>query len=200
MPIVQFTREQFEAALPTHRDKEPRLPLWKYEGLVGGEHTYSIAIPNIFCPLKIMIRSSIHVDGTSAAVGEDSIRCWLVVAETGEPMASKITKWTTRVAGWERRMTAILRLLYRVGMKLTRCPGCGQVRKAFIVKKDGENKGRLFQNCPLRCDRGFEWIEGIELTNAPIKSSGVAADMTVKENPVETAPLQPVPGERRDRE
>jgi hypothetical protein len=157
MPVDLFTRQQFEAALP----HDQHGVLWVYRGVQDGEHTYHLMVPNKHLPtLGIIIRSSVHESGTSAAAGEDSIRCWLADIETDKPYGSKIKKYVTRVKGWEKRLTDRLRLLYKLGLSLTPCPGCKEMRKAFVVKAPTDNHGRFFQNCSTpECKRGFAWIE-----------------------------------------
>jgi hypothetical protein len=39
------------------------------------------------------------------------------------------------------------------------CPRCGKARRAFRVRKEGPNQGRLFLSCSDReCD-SFEWAD-----------------------------------------
>lgn len=145
MAVEIFSREQFEQALP--------VGYWAYSGLVNNEHTYSIQItPDIF----ITIRSSVDSSGYSADTGEDSIRAWLVDKD-GQPLGSKISKYTTRLPGWGKRLLGVLRGLWHMAELSGYCPKCHQVRGVFKVKKSGPNKGRLFAKCE-KCDT-FEWLE-----------------------------------------
>ncbi len=160
MAVDVFTRAEFEAALP--KNKLTKDPLWTYSGIVDGEYTYFLPVGNPFQrTLGICIRSSVRGyggDAVSAASGEDSIRCWLSLG--GTPYMNKIKKYVTRVKGWEGRLTELLRLLYRLGNALRPCPTCGMLRKAFMVKKEGPNKGRFFQNCVVgQSHDAFDWIE-----------------------------------------
>jgi len=142
--IDHFDRAKFEAALPVHRTTGARL--WSYSGLEDGEETYAITVPNPHANnLYITVRSSIHSGGTSAGTGEDSIRFWLM--HDGQPMGSKLQKYVTRVPGWDKRLTAGLRELYRLAMMLTPCPKCGRLRLLFKVTKQSHNKGRMFMKC-----------------------------------------------------
>jgi len=172
MPIDHFTREQFEAALPQGVSIHGTLVF--SEGVVDGEYCYRIPVVSFRTNvgLYIAIRSSVKADGHSADTGEDSIRLYLM-CPTG-PVASKLTKYVTRVKGWEQRMTVQLRTLYKIGLSLKPCLSCGALRHAFIAgkgkdaKAKPENKGRLFQRCVTEdgmvkgkrgCRDSFEWIE-----------------------------------------
>jgi hypothetical protein len=168
MAIDHFTREQFEAALPPN--------LYQCMGVVNGEWTYFMSVTRNLANLStvsISIRSSVGPDDQSAAVGEDSIRLWLIDM-SGKPVAGKLTKYITRVKGWEKRMVTQLRTLYKIGLSLKPCPTCGELRHAFTAGKGKdsmakpENVGRLFQKCcrvdargkgQHGCERSFEWIE-----------------------------------------
>lgn len=164
--IDHFTREQFEAALPTN--KKTGAKLWFYLGIEDGEHVYTVgAFTN---GLRIKIRSSVHTDGHSATTGEDSIRCWLETL-VGDPVAPKVTRWVTRVHGWEKRMTDTLRYLYKLSSYITLCPRCKTWKKAKRVKKPGPNKGRVFTLCA--CEKfnpvpsgTFTWLPD-EFTKVP---------------------------------
>lgn len=114
--IETFTREQFEQALPAH--KETGEPLWKHAGLVQGEHVYRILIPDT--NKRIMIRSSVKGNGISASIGEDSIRLWVEYhyRKIDRWFAlGKLDAWTTRKPGWQDRMTGKLRELWRLALE-----------------------------------------------------------------------------------
>ena len=65
-------------------------------------------------------------------------------------MGSKLSKYITRVKGWEGRLQGQLRAFYGLGMKLTRCPGCEKLRGLFkCKKKTSPNLGRMFMTCPV---------------------------------------------------
>lgn len=147
-----------EAALPT--DKKTGAKLWFYLGIEDGEHVYTVgAFPD---GLRIRIRSSVHTDGHSAT-GEDSIRCWLETL-VGDPVAPKVTRWVTRVRGWQTRMSDTLRYLYKLSSYITLCPTCLTWKKAKRVKKTGPNKGRVFTSC--ECVKSFTWLPD-EFTKVP---------------------------------
>jgi hypothetical protein len=141
MGVETFTVEEFMAALPRH--KVTNKPLWKDEGYVYSERCFLIKVrPDVF----IAIRSSIRKDGTSAPSGKDSIRAW-IVGPDGRPIGNKLKSHTTRMKGWQRRLTLLLRELFTLGKNLANCPDCGKAMGIFIVKKEGRNKGRKFAKC-----------------------------------------------------
>ena len=156
--VDHFTKEQFEAALP----RVDGVSAWTYAGQIQGEHCYLVPVRNLHghC-VAVMVRSSVHESGHSAGTGEDSIRCWLVNPEDHSPMSGKLSKYVTRVPGWEKRMLGTIRELYRLGMKLRPCPVCGCMMSLGKVKKDGPNKGRMFQSCRTQDKmraHGFDWV------------------------------------------
>ena len=154
MPVDVFDRTDFEAALPV--SKTSSQPLWVPRGLIQGEWTYAVPVnPGV----EILIRSSVRADGTSADTGKDSIRCYLVDDVAHKPLGPKLSKYITRVNGWERRMTETLRELWRIGRMLGACPSCGSALRLMRVKKEGPNKGRLFISCNT-CDGHFKWADG----------------------------------------
>lgn len=140
-----FTQKEFEAALPAG--------YWEYTGFVEGEHTYGIKVAEGIC---ITIRSSVGRDGMSADTGEDSIRAWLIRCD-GSPLGSKVSKYTTRLPGWEKRLLEVLRALWGMAQKAGYCDKCHQPRGVFKVKKAGPTKGKLFAKC-ANCNT-FEWLE-----------------------------------------
>lgn len=155
MTIDFFTREDFEAALPTYKNEsaEPRPNLWSHIGLVKNEHTYMV---HINVDIKIMVRSSIDYTGVNASTGEDSIRLWLCDPE-GKPMGSKLSKYITRVPGWQDRMIKQLRILWGFAKRAGYCPKCKTPKGVYIVKKKGQNQGRVFCKC-RNCGNGFEFL------------------------------------------
>lgn len=166
MAVEIFTKEDFEQkALP--KLKNSNEPAWKSLGLVQREYAYLVPLPN---DTAIHVRSSVDESGNSAGRGEDSIRCWIVDAKTGQPMGGKISKWTTRVPGWGDRTQDVIRQLANMAIKIRLCPGCGKERlKVFKVKKEGANKGRPFATCKAG-EKGcgfFEWLDVATTTEAP---------------------------------
>ena len=114
--IDTFTREQFEQALPTHRKTGE--PLWKYTGLIQNEHAYCIMIPDT--NKRIMVRSSVKGNGVSASTGKDSIRLWVEYhyRKIDKWLSlGKLDAWTTRVPGWQDRMTDKLRKLWQLALE-----------------------------------------------------------------------------------
>jgi hypothetical protein len=160
-----FTKDEFEAqALPVN--KTNHVKMWSHIGLHGGEHAYLVVIPGH--NVGIEIRSSVHANGKSAGTGQDSIRCWLVDAHTGQPMGSKVSRWTTRLPGWGERTKEVIRQLWTMGQKMVPCPTCKPTAgtdtrlRCFKVKKEGANKGRLFLRCPVTDCKHFEWMDAEE--------------------------------------
>lgn len=149
--IERFTLAQFEAALPVH--KTLKEPLWQGPVFIKGEYCYTIPV-NERC--AVTVRSSIGREGIAADTGDDSIRVLLIDISTGKPLAKKLSKWVTRVPGWANRLTAQIRTLYKIGLKLTSCPQCGKARRYNVVKKEGPNQGRAFLVCE---SNHFQFLE-----------------------------------------
>ncbi len=140
-----FSKSQFESALP-NTDKFQ----WKYEGFIQNEHCYSIpADPN--GKSKVFIRSSIGSNGFAALTGEDSIRVFLVDKD-GNSLGSKISKWTTRVKGWEDRLKKVIKELILLRSRAGD-DSAGNPLPIFKCGKEGPNKGRFFVN-----GEGFRFI------------------------------------------
>lgn len=152
MPIEVFTKEQFEAALPKVRGERTWVPM----NVVQGEYVYRLPV-NEF--VSIMIRSSVHKNGTAAPCGEDSIRCYLINSTTAAPWGSKISKYVTRVPGWRDRMLETLRALWRLGSQVRVCPKCGKTAMKIFLCKTGENKGRPFLKCGGDDCQNFIWTK-----------------------------------------
>lgn len=146
-----FSKEEFENALPIHC--ETGKALWEHIGIIQGEHAYRIKIDS---GVAIEIRSSVSSSGMSAKSGKDSIRAWLVAAN-GQPLGSKVSKYTTRRKGWEDRLKDVLRTLWGWRRKAGNCPICDEPKKIFKVRKEGPNKGRVFCNCDS-CSNQFVWL------------------------------------------
>jgi hypothetical protein len=151
MTVDTFSRDQFEAALPRHKDTGDKL--WEYVGLKDGEHCYWMQVDPV---VAIFIRSSIRSNGVSAKAGEDSIRAWLVVMEGLKPLGSKVSQYTTRVPGWQARLTEVLRTLYSWRKKAGNCPACGRP-KGIFKSKQPQSKGRVFAKCSEH--NHFAWLD-----------------------------------------
>lgn len=170
MAIDRFTKERFEATLPTHRTTG--VQLWSCRGFIGGQYEYEIPVgPNVL----IRIFSSIDSTGYARETAEDSIRFLLVDAD-GNLLGNKLQSYVTRVKGWEERVLAILRKMWEMGRIASKpCGRCSeQTRKVFVTKKnspyeqDGKwytNKGRSFVKCP-KCEK-FEWLTDAKEVKAP---------------------------------
>ena len=122
MAVEQFTKAEFEDALPKHRDSGR--PLWIHTGLVQGEHEYCVHVTDGDTSTNklIRIRSSIGENGVSANSGKDSIRLWIEYEykDRYHPLKKHKTRWTTRVPGWQERMTEKLRELYKLALEDSR--------------------------------------------------------------------------------
>lgn len=143
MSVDTFTLEEFAAALPHH--KVTHKELCEYQGFVAGEHQFYMPIDGL---TGITIRSSIGRLGVSADCGEDSIRAWLSYND-GKPLGSKVSRWTTRVPGWEKRLEDVLRTLWQWRKSAGDCPHCHMPKQVFKVKKEGPNHGRIFAQCDI---------------------------------------------------
>ena len=162
MAIDRFDRVRFEAALPYKAgetvqalDSKPyttRIALWTPLGLQDGEYTYLLPVAGT--PFAIKIRSSVDSTGIAGSAGEDSIRCWIVLQETGEPWGSKLARYVTRQPGWEERLTYTLRELWKWSLAIEKCPVCGEWMKVFRVKKSGPHKGHIFIKCVAKIHAG----------------------------------------------
>jgi len=146
MPVEQFTKEQFEDALPKHRDTDK--PLWESLGLDSGEYTYAIRVMDNGQQTnkRVVVRSSINQHGHSAAKGQDSIRVYAVYWYKGRwrPL-KKLDRWTTRVPGWQDRMNDKIRELYKLCLADSRRYNGSKPKPKPQPKVDGSN-GQLTDN------------------------------------------------------
>lgn len=160
MSVDIFTLSQFESALP--RRNATGEALCQHVGLVAGEHEFRMRIDD---QTAITIRSSVNASGVSASTGEDSIRAWLIHTD-GTPLGSKVSKWTTRLPGWDTRLCDVLRTLWQWRKKAGNCPVCNHPKVIFKVKKQGPNQGRIFAKCEncenFRKDNGFVWLTDVK--------------------------------------
>jgi hypothetical protein len=137
----------------------------RHLGLIDGEYCYLLEVFDHGCRggdfdgVGVMIRSSVGESGYSGGTGENSIRCWLVDANTLEPLGSKVCRWTTRLPGWEDRAAKIVVRLLDLACLTHDCPGCDTLLHIYKVKKQGPNRGRWFLKCP-ECGH-FEWLDGV---------------------------------------
>lgn len=164
MSIETFTVDEFENTL---KELFPQYPP-KNLGVIDGEYCYLLQITH---NVGIYIRSSIGRDGYSATVGEDSIRVLLVQYEKLPTILQRDiyrtkylgkvgSKWTTRVKGWQSRLENIVQELITWLNIAQYCPHCkDQPLSYFKVKKEGQNKGRIFATCPNKKHKKvFIWI------------------------------------------
>ena len=154
MSIERFSVADFKAALPKSA---------LCEGMEYGELAYVVQV-NDFARIKI--RSSIDESGYAASTGQDSIRLWLEVQCGQSPPVWRALKkqgeYTTRVAGWQKRMNEKMHVLIEMGVRVKRmipvCEECGQAQTAWFVKKDGPNNGRPMSKC-FKHNKGFTWLD-----------------------------------------
>ena len=113
MPIDRFSKFRFEQALPKDEDGNK---LWHWLGFINGEHVYVMYIPNT--NKRVVIRSSIQGNELAAPVGGDSIRHWVEYKYRGQwhPLTKGEKQYTTRVPGWEQRLTEALRELWKLAL------------------------------------------------------------------------------------
>lgn len=149
MTTERFSKQEFESALQNYQPESM--------GLVDGEYRYCVNVKVIkqdgLCSerpmdmkINVFIASSIGPSGYADGTGENSIRLWLG-DESDKPLGNKISRWVTRVPGWEKRMLESLEKLIAMGKRVEYCTKCHQVEKVFIVHKIGPNKGRIFKRC-----------------------------------------------------
>lgn len=149
--IERFSKAQFEKSLPLIGE----IPCWEHVGLQNGEHCYVVHVKE---GVGIFIRSSIKADGLAADVAEDSIRLWLSSDHKGTPLGSKDQRWIARIKGWDKRLLETMRGLWRVGVQIEKCSGCGEMMQALKVRNGKpENVGRWFMVCG-KCDRWVKWL------------------------------------------
>ena len=153
MATERFTKEQFERALP----KDVFKPL----GLVLGEYSYAWTMQsNPY--LRITVRSSVDARNVAAATGCDSIRIIIEYSvdegKTWKSAGKGPDAYTTRVKGWEDRLTAKIKEVFYGKVKKVQPNAIPQNAGYFFgfSKKDGPNKGRPFVSNPECND--FRWV------------------------------------------
>jgi len=145
-----FGLATFEKALPVN--KSTKEPLWHSLGIIDGEYAYRIPVDT---KAEIMVFSSIHPDGDPDG-DDECIKCWLV-NKNGLSLGRNVSKWTTRLPGWEIRLAESLRTLWRWRKASGDCPTCGLALGIYKVSNAGSNKGRIFAKCG--CVVGtFVWL------------------------------------------
>ncbi len=149
MPIEQFTREEFEAALPNGK--------WSAIGINQGEYCYEIPVSHREYGLltSLLIRSSVHADGVAADVGQDSIRIMIVDGVDRKVIASKSVSHVKRTKNWRTTMMTHLREAYKLALHIRPCPRCKHIMGLYRVKsKDSRAYGLHFLKClNERCGR-----------------------------------------------
>ncbi len=129
-----FTKDDFEKRMKARINKTSTL--FDYYGIIAGEYVFTLKVSEF---AEIMIRSSVRLNGVAASTGKDSIRCWLVNPDTKESVGSKVSKYITRVDGWEDRLVNSLRKLYKMGLILKNADQRIYItRDGRLVIKEGE--------------------------------------------------------------
>lgn len=173
--VKPFTKEEFEAALPIH--KQTNEPMWTHSQLIDGEHVYFIPVTGT--NKRIVIRSSVGANGVSADCGKDSIRLWVeyYYKKAGKWIAlGKLDRWTTRVTGWERRVTAKLRELWKLAISdskgRTHTSGANESNQ---IKKSNEGSKDQDSLVPLGGGEKAETASA-ELASSPSDTSDQVED------------------------
>ena len=124
MSTVRFSKDEFEATLEQARQALIGTEIcmvtqrgsvmqhqWIPKGLGKGEYWYTLPVcmeDGKLTNKRIVVRSSIGPDGYAKSTGQDSIRLWAEYywkkRREWRAMA-KLDRWTTRVPGWERRVS-----------------------------------------------------------------------------------------------
>lgn len=114
MPIDTFTKSEFEAALPV--DKNTGDALWQPLDLIKGEYAYILPVDGT--NKRIVVRSSVKQNETSASCGKDSIRLWVEYHYMDQWFAlGKLDAHTKRTKNWRENMTNKLRKLYQMALE-----------------------------------------------------------------------------------
>ena len=155
--IDTFTRQEFEQALPTSESGDP---LWESLGLVQGEYTYTVPVTDT--NKRIVIRSSVKGNEKSAGSGKDSIRLWVEYHYKDKWFAlAKLDRWTTRVPGWQKRMTKKLRELYHLALEDSKMKDTSGANERDKQKNTGQNPSLSL------VPEGAETLQGAGPTSAP---------------------------------
>lgn len=173
MSTERFTKQEFEEVLLRATAEEDLEILER--GLVGSEWRYQIVANDLGTAGKVLIEiaSSVGSSGVADATGENSIRLWLTDGK-GLPLGSKISRWVTRVSGWDRRLEDQIDRMIGMAQAIQFCTKCRSLEKIFIVKKEGPNKGRLFVKC--ECPKSFTWLDESEEEEPPKSPPAVWLD------------------------
>lgn len=102
------------------------------------------------------IRSSIGFDGIAKDSGDDSIRL-ILVDEQNQAAGSRVDAYTTRIKGWQERLSAKIQFLADMVTAAGTCSVCGQPKKLFKTQKPGTNFGKWFSKCDEHNE--FAWID-----------------------------------------
>ena len=156
MTIERFTKNEFEQVL-TDAGYD-----WSELGLLYNEYVYRIQVTE---NSAIELRSSIDASHKAADVGQDSIRMWPQIRVphgigSKWQAGKKPDAYTTRVIGWEQRMTEKINTLVvkcqRVKNDVGYCPTCNKVLWAGF-SNSAKNPNRPYASC--RKDNYFTWLD-----------------------------------------
>lgn len=158
MTIDRFSKEKFESVLADAVLASHALS-WHCE-FVGGEFEYDVLIRTFeykrggIGKVVAKVRSSISLDGFADPAGENSIRIWL--SDGDDKPLGKLQRWVARTPGWEDRFMDLFSKVVAIGRDLY-CARCDSLKKLYVVRKEGGNKGRLFTKC--NCLNSFSWLD-----------------------------------------
>ncbi len=119
--IDKFTKDDFESALDRIGGD------WKPQERYN-EHVYSA----VHGGGRVIINSTVSVDGTSRPKGKDSIR--VVVEHSGKHMKGS-QRWITRVPGWAERLErSVIEARIHIN-ELDHSPKCPNCEGAMVIRK-----------------------------------------------------------------
>jgi hypothetical protein len=144
--IHQFTREEFEAALPISKKG---VKLWEFAGN-DSELLYKVYM-NDPDDCYIFIRSSMNpLLEIANDAGTDSIRLFLHDADGTSLIAksARTKNYVTRVKGWEDRLWSQFSSVRKIRQAAGNCPVCDKPNKIYRVKyRMSMNWDELFAKC-----------------------------------------------------
>lgn len=163
---VEFTKDEFEAALPRHVITGAKL--W-YPVPDRTEYTYAVVVSEDR-GVVILVTSSIRTGkGICDSTGDNSIRAWLADSTDYMPLQGKNCKpqrWVARTKSWKDNLTKVLRQLYVTGSWLGRCKICKLGVCKVYRSTATKTAGRLFASCN---DPGCGWFHWFD-NNGDIES------------------------------
>lgn len=172
--INQFTKYDFE----TYLNSLEFVQNYEYVTTPNSEIIYFLTLKEIDYA-RIAIASSINSSTLIAdKAGQNSIRAWLIGSDN-KPFGSKINNYTTRVIGWQERLTKIVGTLYRYVSQSVICNKCLTYSKIFVTKK---NK-RVFTACNCKNGGIFIWLDEEEMNQLSLEFVQQQPSVPNDENP-----------------